>query len=983
MTLRRPHVFLFVVAAALASGLALRAQQPAPASAATAPLDSKIPTDTAITTGTFPNGLRYYIRHNATPENRASLRLVVNAGSVLEADDQQGLAHFVEHMAFNGTTHFPKMQIVDFMESIGMRFGPSVNAFTSFDETVYMLEVPTDQPAVLDRAMLILQDWAHDVTFDPEEIDKERGVIMEEWRLGRGASARMQDQQFPILFAGSRYATRLPIGKPDIIQHFTDDKLTRFYHDWYRPDLMAVIAVGDFDTAAVRKLVEAHFASIPAATNPRPRPVYDVPTHAGTSYAIATDKEATTTSVSVYNTMPARDETTVGAYRRSIVEGLFAGMLNARFSEMARKPDAPFLGASAGRGRLVRTAEASMLRAMVKDGGVAPGLEALFVEANRVAKFGFTASELERQKVALARSLERAVVEKDHEQSADLAAEYSRNFLQDEPIPGIVYENDLYTRFLPGITLDEVNALARTWSPDNGRVVMVNAPEKPGVPVPTQAALAAAITSAAHTPITAYTDRVTTQPLMPTLPTPGTIIATSTDEAAGITEWTLSNGVHVVLKPTTFKQDEIVFRAFAFGGTSLAPDDDFVPASTAGQVIAAGGLGQLSALDLRKLLTGKVASVRPSIGTYSEGLGGGGSPQDLETLFQRIHLTFTAPRADKELFDVMREQTKSALANRTAQPEFALQKALSAALTQDHPRARIMTPEMVDQMDLDKSLAFYRDRFSDASGFTFVFVGSFTPETLRPFVERYLASLPSTGRHETWKDVGIRNPDTVIEKRVDKGIEPKSQSRIVFVGPFEYDQTHRAVLRAMATVLEGRLRTTLREDLGGTYSVSVSPAYSKIPVSRYQVSIAFGSSPDRTDNLVDHVFQEIDKLKTEGPSPRDVSDTKEILIREFETGSKQNGYLLAQLVGRYENGEDIDSLFQVPRTYANITADDIQAAAREYLDTKRYVKVLLFPEQPGATGDGEAPAAGTAQRVAPGGAVASSASSPSDRPLSR
>jgi zinc protease len=945
MTVRRLLLPLFAIAAVAGSATLLSARQTPGRPPATAPLADKIPADPSITTGQFTNGLRYYVRRNAKPVDRAELRLVVNVGSVLEEDDQQGLAHFVEHMAFNGTTHFPKLDIVSFMESIGMRFGPSVNAFTSFDETVFMLEVPTDKLDVLDRAMLILEDWAHNVTFDPAEIDKERGVIMEEWRLRRGAAARLQDRQFPVLLADSRYATRLPIGKPEIIQNFKHDRLTTFYKDWYRPDLMAVIAVGDFDSSAMENLIKAHFASIPAPRNPRKRPVYTVPTRRSPAYVIASDPELSRTQVSVYNTMPTRDESTIGDYRRQIVEGLFAGMLSARFAEMARKPDAPFLGAGAGRGSLVRTAEASTLSAAVKDDGVERGLEALFVEADRVARFGFTATELDREKRDIARSLERAVTEKDNQNSADLAAEYSRNFLEAEPIPGIVYENELYKRFLPGISLDELNALARTWSPDRSRVVMVSAPEKPGLSLPTQAQLQAVIAGAAAKATTPYTDTTTTAPLLAGTPAPGRVTATSTIPSIGVTEWTLSNGVKVILKPTTFKQDEIVFRGFSEGGSSLASDADFMPARTAAQVVAAGGVGTQSAQDLRRNLSGVIASAMPSIGTYEESISGGGSPKDLETMFQLIYLRFTAPRADPQIFGVMRDQTKAALANQDAQPEFAFSKALTAALTGDHLRTRPLTPAMVDQMDLEKSMAFYKDRFSDASGFTFVFVGSFEPATLRPFAEKYLASLPSTGRHETWKDVGIRRPTDVVEARVVKGIEPKSQARIVFSGPFQYDPVHRAVIRAMAMVLEGRLRQTLREDLGGTYSVSVSPSLDRIPRPEYTLSIGFGSDPARTDTLVDRVFTEITRLKDEGPSDKDLADVKEILVREFESGSLQNGFLMNQIAGRTEAHEDLESLFHIPDVYRAITAADIQTAATTYFDTKRYVKVTLFPEK--------------------------------------
>ncbi len=946
-----------IVAAACLTATTLTAQQPASTTApqtaagsgaATAPLTATIPFDSQVTTGQFANGLRYYIRKNKKPEQRAELRLVVNAGSILEDRDQSGLAHFVEHMAFNGTKHFPKQETVKFLESIGMRFGPSVNAFTSFDETVYMLEVPTDKPEVLDKAFLILEDWAHNVSFAPEEIDKERGVITEEWRLRRGAGARMQDKQFPILFKGSRYAERLPIGDMEVVQSFKHERLKKFYEDWYRPELMAVVAVGDFDKAAIETLIKSHFETIPKSAATKMRPTSDVPEQPGTLYAIATDKEASGTSVAVYSKMPARDQTTIGGYRQQMVERLFAGMLSARYSEIAQKPDAPFLGAGAGRGQFVRPLEVSTLSAAVKEDGIERGLDALFSEALRVEKFGFTATEFDRIRLNIMRGLERAVAEKENTPSSSLADEYVRNFTEKEPSPGIDYEMALHARFLPQITLAEVNALAKQWVPDKNRVVMINAPDKPGLTIPDEAKLAAVITSASRKDLTAYVDTVGTRPLLENPPARGEIAKTATKDAFGITEWDLSNGIKVVLKPTTFKEDEVLFQAFSPGGTSLASDDDFIPAQTAAQVIANGGLGKYSAVELRKMLTGKVASARPFIGELEEGIRGSASKKDLETMFQLIYLAFTQPRADADIFNVMTSSTRSQLANQKATPEYAFANTLNSVLTQDHPRARLMTPETVDKMNLDKSFAFYKERFSDASDFTFVFVGSFDLDTMKPLVTQYLASLPATHRKETWKDVGIKRPTGVVEKRVDKGLEPKSRAEIVFSGAFPYNQEQRVAIRAMADVLEVRLRESLREDLGGTYSVSASAGYNKIPRPEYSVTISFGCSPDRTAELVKGVFKEIELLKANGPTDKQVADVKETFLRDQETNMKTNGYLLGQIAARYQYGEDLTSLFNLPAYYNKIDAATVREAARQYLKTDNFVEVTLFPEKTAA-----------------------------------
>ncbi len=945
MTFRtRIRLLLPILAMASAVSFAGAQQPPATINLQNAPLGQTIPVDPLITVGSLPNGLRYYVRENKLPQARAELRLVVKAGSVLEDEDQRGLAHFVEHMAFNGTLHFPKQEISNFMQSLGMRFGAHVNAHTSFDETVYELQIPTSSPAVIDRSLTILEDFAHAVSFDPVEIDKERGVILEEWRLGLGASERIQDAQFPILLKGSRYAERLPIGKPDIIRNVNHDRLKQFYTDWYRPDLMAVIAVGDFDKSAIEAQIKTRFASIPPGASPKPRPDYAVPEQPGTVYSVITDPELTQTSVSVFTKMPARDQSTVGSYRQQMAERLFSGMLSARLDELTQQPNAPFLAAQTGRGIFVRTEEVTSLNALVAPGGVERGLAALFTEIDRVARFGFTATELDRQGRDLQRFLENAAVEKNKSPSGPLADEFIRNFLQGEPIPGIVYEYALNQRFLPEITLAELNALAREWMPDRNRVVAISAPEKDRATLPDAAKMTAVIAATSGKPLTAYVDTVSTQPLLAPLPSAGRVATTSTNEPLGITEWRLSNGVRVVLKPTTFKEDEILFRAISPGGTSLASDRDFIPAETADEVIAQGGLGKLRSLDLNKVLAGRSVSVRADIGETEEGLGGGSSRKDLETMFQLIYLTFTAPRPDPVAFGVFKEQLKVALANQDALPDTAFDDALNAALTQNHVRAQPLKVANLDQMNLDKSLAFYKDRFADASDFTFVFVGSFDLATMKPLVEQYLASLPSLHRNESAKDVGIHPPTGVVEKQVRKGIEPKSQVSIVFTGPFQNDEMHRLTLRAMGEMLSGNLQKTLREDLGGTYGVSVEPRFTKRPSEEYRITISFACDPARTASLVKTTFELIDEFRASGPSEGQVADAREALMRDFETNSQRNGYLLSRILYKYEYGENVADVFNVRPLVDRLTAPLIRDAARTYLDTRRYVEVTLLPE---------------------------------------
>lgn len=943
----RQRVQLALVGGALVTCLGGMAagQQAAQAAPATIALDQQLPLDPAVTAGQLPNGLRYFIRTTKRPEKRAELRLVVDVGSIVEEKDQLGLAHFVEHMAFNGTKHFPKQETVTFLESLGMRFGPSVNASTSFDETIYMLQVPTDKPEVLDRSFLILEDWAHGQTFDPAEIDKERGVIREEWRLRRGAGARMQDKQFPIMLKGSRYAERLPIGTMDVIDNFKHERLTQFYKDWYRPDLMTVVAVGDFDRTAVEGMIKAHFARIAPATTPKPRPTYPVPDHPGTLYAIATDPEASSANVTVFSKMALRDPRTVGAYRREIVERLFSSMLGARFMELAQKPDAPFVGAGGGRGLFVRTKSLSTLSALVKGDAVEKALDVLFTETERVARFGFTPGELDRTKQNVMTALTRAVKEKDNTPAGAIASELVRHVTDREPVPGIEFEFALYRRFMPGITLAEINALAREWAPDGSRVIAVSAPEKPGFTVPDEKRLAAVVASIPTREITAYVDTVDATALLEPLPEPKAIVKTETKPAFGITEWQLPNGVKVVLKPTDFREDEIIFRATSYGGSSLASDAHYVPASSASAVVSAGGLGRFSQVELGKKMTGKSASASAFIGDYEESLSGSASKKDLETMFQLIHLRFLQPRADPNAFNVMQGRMKSSIPLQRASPGFLFSEALTSALNGNHLRRRLPSLEVVEAMNLDQSMAFYKDRFADAGDFTFVFVGSIDLEAIKPLVERYLGSLPTSGRKESWKDTGVRFARGVIERRVEKGVEPKSQAAIVFTGDFLYNQDQRVVISALGEVLEARLHETLREDLGGTYGVGANANYTRIPVPEYTVSINFSCAPDRTEELVKAVFAQVERLKSAGPTEKQVNDAREKLLRDYETNQKQNGYWLTQLSGRYQSGEPVDSLFSLPDYYRKLTPALIQDAAKRYLNPANVVKVMLFPEK--------------------------------------
>jgi len=873
-----------------------------------------------------------------------SLRLAVNVGSMMEDNDQRGLAHFLEHMAFNGTARFPKNQLVSYLESVGMRFGPDINASTSFDETIYELQIPTDSSSIEGKAFDILEDWARSISLDTTEIEKERGVVIEEWRLGRGADARMSDKQLPILLQGSRYAERLPIGQKTTLETFKPAAISRFYADWYRPDLMAVIAVGDFDPAQIEKLLKAHFGDVPARPNARARAKYGVPDQDSTLVAIATDKEAEYTTVSVYFKMPHRQSSTVGGYREDLTESLFSMMLNDRLDEIRQKPDAPFIGAGGGKSTFLGDRDAFTLTAFVPDGGVLRGLDAVLSEAIRVQKHGFTATELDRAKQNLLRSYERTFAEREKRQSSTLASEYIRNFVNNEAFPGIEYEYPLAQRLVPVITLAEVNRLAGAWLDQRNRVIAVNAPEKAGVTVPNAAQLLAVFDSASRRDLAAYDDGNASRPLVARTPKAASIVATSRVPEVGVTNWTLSNGVKVILKPTDFRADEVLILGTSPGGASLLGPAEFPRAREATTLVTEGGVGEFNQVELQKALAGKAASAFPGIGELTEQMFGRGSPKDVETVFQLMYLYFTTPRIDSTAVLALKQRLRAALANRGVSPDQAFSDTLSVTLSSHHQRSQPVTVATVDSLDLAASVRFYRERFADASDFTFVIVGNFTVDSIRPLVLTWLGGLPSTRRKETWKDVGVRTPDGIVTRDVRRGTEPKARTAIVFNGPFEWNRQNRYALASLAEVLRMRLRDVLREELGGTYDVSVSQSSERDPRPEFQFSVDFGSAPDRVDTLRAAVFRELERMKRDGPTAEEIEKVREIQRRGEETEIKQNGFWLNALAAAARYGQDPKMILRRSELRASLTPALVRDIARKYITESRYVQVRLLPE---------------------------------------
>jgi zinc protease len=907
---------------------------------------SNIPLDPAVRRGRLPNGFTYYIRRNTRPEQRVELRLVVNAGSVLEDPDQRGMAHFVEHMLFNGTRRFKKNDIVSYLESIGVRFGADLNAYTNFDETVYILPVPTDKPGLLDRGFDILEDWASGALFDSADVVNERGVVLEEWRGGLGADARIRDKQFPTFFKGSRYAERLPIGLPEVIRSAVPAPLKRFYHDWYRPDLMSVVAVGDIDPARVEVLVREHFGRLRGPARRRPRVIYPVPPNESTLVSIATDREQDVSTVLTIYKQPVRHVKTKADYRALLVDQLYNGMLNDRLSEIGRRTDAPFSFASSSYGSLVRSTDAYQLATLVKDGGVQRGLAAILREARRVGLHGFLPAELERAKTSMLRSLESSFAEREKTESGRYASEYVAYFLTGEPAPGIAYEFEQAKALVPGVTLANVNALGRKWISDRNRIIAVAAPEKADVQLPSAADLLAIFRTADTASVGPWTETVSSTPLVATLPPAGRVVSEGRLEDLGITEWTLSNGVRVLVKPTDFKADEVLLRAWSPGGSSLVADSDFVNATLSTLTVERGGVADVDAIALGKKLVGKQVAVTPVVDNLSEGFSGRASPKDLETFLQLIYLKFVLPRRDSVAFDAFRAQVGPFFANRANNPDAVFGDSVIVTMGQHHPRAIPVNKELIDRASFGRAFDIYRDRFSDASDFTFLFVGNVSPATLRPLAEQWLGTLPSIGRHETWRDVGIRAPSAGFDKIVQKGVEPKSTTLLFYAGEQAFTPEGRYALRSLAELLEMQLLDTLRESLGGTYSVQVNGETNKYPRPEYSLTVSFGSAPDRVDSLYQSVRRVIEGIQRDGPAEGYVQKVREQQLRSHEVSVKENSYWLANIAARLENQEDPSGLLHYQDFIKGLTGAQIQAAAQRYIDLSKGMRFVLLPEKP-------------------------------------
>jgi zinc protease len=938
-------VAFIVFALILCAVVSMPASSAAPrASKGQVHLDAPIPTDAEVITGTLSNGMRYYIRENKWPEKRASLRLVVNAGSILEDDDQLGLAHFAEHMGFNGTKHFPKQELVRYLESIGVNLGcGGVNASTGFDQTLYYMSVPTDSHRVVEQAMRIFGDWAGGASLEDEEIEKERGVILEEWRLWLGAGDRLWDKHAPVLFKDSRYAVRLPIGTKESIETSKPEVLRRFYRDWYRPDLMAIIAVGDFDADTMRTLIEENMGSIPAAENPRPRPTYPVPDHSEMLFSIQSDPEETGTSVGMYFLSDPKPLKTLADYRRRLIMRFQDRMFQMRLIEMTKKKDSPVLGARPLSGHMVRSKDAHFVGAWVKEDHVEAGFDAVLTEIARIEQHGFSKGELARVKKEWKR------VGEWMDQGDKTASDYytnqcQSNFLRGDPITNRAIEGDLYDLLAPGIAVDDVNEALGEWFEHSSRAILVSAREKEGLALPSEDSLRLVFSRIARNGAPALADDFKAQPLLAEKPRPGRIVAEKTIPELGLTEWTLSNGVSILLRPTDSDTERVFFEARKPGGSSLLSDGDYRALMPLRSLLDCG-VGNVDRATFKKMSMGTIAYASPDVWPFYEEIDGKAYSKDLERMFELIYLRFMAQRGCEEQFNQWVAQQREWLKNKNADPRVSFYDTLEIVLNGRHPRMMPLTEQQLDSMSLDRTLAIYRDRFADASGFTFVFTGNYEPETLKPLVETYVASLPSLGRVETWRDLGIRPPAGVVKKIVRRGIEPQAQVQFYFTGPVEWSRQNEMAIDAMTAVLGKKLREVVREDMGATYHIGSYGGIDELPVPMYQIMISFGCAPERVDEIVNAVFAQIDSLKTTGPSERHVAAVKETMRRRFKDLPEKGWYWEHELLDARLRGEDPGNILKMPEIAAAVDAGSIREAAKKYFDMGNYIELVRMPEK--------------------------------------
>lgn len=904
-----------------------------------------LPFDQEVKVGKLKNGFTYYIRKNMEPKDRVTMYLGVKVGSILETEEELGLAHFLEHMNFNGLKHFPKNDLVNYLQSAGVRFGSDLNAYTGFEQTVYQLPIPSDDPELLKNGLQVLRDWAQDALLTTDEIDKERGIVLEEMRGSRGAKQRMQDQFLPVLLNGSLYARRLPIGTEEIITNFNPDVLRAFHKRWYRPDLQSLIVVGDIDPVQMEKDIIALFSDLQTPANPVERKEFKVDLIDKNQYLVVTDPEMTSTVGQIIIKHPKQKVKTVGDYRVSLMKALFNQMINARLSEISQKPDAPFLQAGISIEPLFGGLENLSMFYVAKPGEVESSTKAVIRELERFEKFGFTQTEFDRAIALFNKGNETRYIERDKRKSGSYVEAYLGNFLEDNAVLG---NDDVYTitkQLLPTLTIKEIEGIGREFYADQNRDIIILAPEKDKDKLPDELTVNGWLSEVYKESIIAYEDKTSDLPLLANQPVgKGAVSSTKSLDAIGAKELVLSNGVKVILKPTSFKNDQILISAFSPGGTSLYSDDDYLSASRAASLVASSGLGQLNNVELRKYLTGKNVNVNPYISERSEGITGYSDKEGLQTAFEMIYGYFTEPRIEDEVFQSTITKILSSMENREDDPSFVFSDAIRKTLYGNNIRRISSTADQIKSIDKDLALAIYKDRFLDASDFTFTIVGSFDESEITPYLESFLATLPVTNRNERAKDLGILEPNEGIEKIVKKGKEEKAQVALVYFGDFDYSQTESLKFNALESVISIKLLERLREDESGVYGVGASSSASKFPTPRYSFQISFGTSIDKYNSLIASALDEVNKVKENGPTQVDLDKFLIEQKRQLELQLKENNFWLSIIGNSYQLEEDPADILNRMEELNKITVESLKDLANKYLVDSRMFKFILLPE---------------------------------------
>ena len=909
-----------------------------------------IPIDKDVRIVKLDNGLTYYIRKNSLPANRADFYIAQKVGSIQEEDNQRGLAHFLEHMCFNGTTHFPGNSLIQYLERIGVKFGENLNAYTSIDETVYNISnVPVNTPGAIDSCLLILHDWSNDLTLDTKEIDKERGVINEEWRTRMSAMQRFQEKMLPAMFAGTKYANCFPIGTMDVVMNFKPQTLRDYYEKWYRPDLQGIVVVGDIDVDAIEALIKKRFSDIPAQPNAAKREYYPVNDNQEPIVLVARDKEQPYVQTFIFNkhqATPREEKNNVGYLMQDYAVTLITNMLNARLNELLQVANPPYIYATTYDDDffVAKTKDAFTGIVVCKEDNIEEGISTILREIERARQFGFTETEYSRARAEYLRHLESAFQERDKRKNESYVKEYVRHFLDNEPIPGIANEYTIINQIAPAIPVTALNQIMQQLVTDSNQVVALFGPEKEGLSLPTEEAIKNLLKEVKSEKLTPYIDKVSDEPLMKEAPKGGKIVSEKKDDIFGTTMLTLSNGVKVIIKKTDFKADEIRMKGVSMGGSSLFPDSEIININGL-DAVALGGLGNFSAIELEKALAGKKASVSYGIGDKTEAVTGNCSPKDFETMMQLTYLTFTAPRRDDDAFASYKNRSKAELQNMDLNPSSSFSDSITSTLYSKHPRTLRMKADMVDKMNYDKILSMYQDRFKDASDFTFILVGNVDVEAVKPLIESYLGSLPSINRKETFKDNHIAMRKGICKNEFIRQQEtPKVNNFICYSGTCKYNLRNEILMSMTDQLLNFIYTEKVREDEGGTYGVYPMGQLIKYPTEKAVLQIFFNTAPDKQEKLIKIIYDEAEAFAKNGPDEASLNKVKEYMLKKHSEDLKENGYWLNSIDEYLYTG--IDPVKDYEQIINSITPKDVQQFANELLKQKNQITVsMISPEK--------------------------------------